>query len=43
MAFALGVLVPALDSIYNRAALPPRTDPGIVPKEKLPLLQRSFL
>ena len=38
MAFALGVLVPALDSIYNCAALCHRGQIlGIVPKEKLPL------
>jgi NAD+ synthase (glutamine-hydrolysing) len=38
MAFAVGLLVPALDSIYNCAALVHRGQVlGIVPKEKLPL------
>lgn len=38
MAFALGVLVPAHDSIYNCAALVHRGRVlGLVPKEKLPL------
>lgn len=43
MAFALGLLVPGLDSIYNCAALCHRGQIlGIVPKEKLPMYSVFF-